>query len=95
MTRRKRIKKTQKEIDIENQIKILKQQLKIERSKRKSRFKYQNQFQSQNQPIIRNDPRDDISAEIPGIIESGKPIYEEISNTPRNNFHNVILRYKV
>ena len=30
MTRQKRIKKTKKEIDIENQIKILKQQLAIE-----------------------------------------------------------------
>ena len=36
-----------------------------------------------------------ISAEIPGIIEEGKPEYEMISDTPRNNFHNVILRYKV
>ena len=41
MTRRKRIKKTKKEIDIENQIKILEQQLAIERSK------------SQNQTIIK------------------------------------------
>ena len=44
---------------------------------------------------MKNDYRDVISAEIPGIIEEGKPDYEKISDTPKNNFHNVILRYKV
>ena len=88
-------KKTKKEIDIENQIKILKQRLAIEKSKRQNQSQSQNQSQRQNQPIIRNDFRDVILAEIPGIRESGKPYYEMISDTPRNNFHNVILRYKV
>ena len=46
MTRQKRIKKTKKKIDIENQIKILKQQLKIEKSK------------SQNQSIIKKPARE-------------------------------------
>ena len=45
----KRIKKTQEEIAIENQINALRQRLAIVRSQR------QNQSQSQNQPIIRND----------------------------------------
>ena len=67
--RSKRIKKTQEEIAIENQINALRQRLAIVRSQR------------QNQPIIKN--------------ETGKPYYEMISDTPRNNFKNVILRYKV
>ena len=40
--------------------------------------------------MLKNDYRDEISAEIPGIIESGEPVYEEISDKPKNNFHNVI-----
>ena len=92
MTRRKRIKKTQEEIDIENQIKILNQQLVIERSKNQN----QSIIKKPAREILKNDYRDVISAEIPGnnrIREN--QIYEEISDTPRNNFQNVILRYKV
>ena len=89
MPQPKRTRKTQEEIAIENQIKALRQQLAIERSQRL------NQSQRQNQPTIRNDFRDVISAEIPGIEESGKPDYEIISDTPKNNFRDVILRYKV
>ena len=44
--------------------------------------------------ILKNDYRDVISAEIPEIIES-EPIYEENFDKPKNNFHDVILRYKV
>ena len=91
MIRRKRIKKTKKEIDIENQIKILKQQLAIERSKNQN----QSIIKKPAREILKNDYRDVISAEIPGIIEEGKPDYEKISDTPKNNFHDVILRYKV
>ena len=91
MTRRKRIKKTKKEIDIENQIKILEQQLAIERSKNQN----QSIIKKPAREILKNDYRDVISAEIPGIIEEGKPDYEKISDTLKNNFHDVILRYKV
>ena len=52
MTRRKRIKKTKKEIDIKNNIKILKQQLAIERSKS------QNQSKDKNQSIIKKPARE-------------------------------------
>ena len=97
MTRRKRIKKTKKEIDIENQKKILEQQLAIERSKSQNQSKDKNQsiIKKPAREILKNDYRDVISAEIPGIIEEGKPDYEKISDTPKNNFHDVILRYKV
>ena len=97
MTRRKRIKKTKKEIDIENQIKILEQQLAIERSKSQNQSKDKNQsiIKKPAREMLKNDYRDVISAEIPGIIEEGKPDYEKISDTPKNNFHDVILRYKV
>ena len=79
--RSKRIKKTQEEIAIENQINALRQRLAIVRSQRQNQPQNQNQPQRQNQPIIKN--------------ETGKPYYEMISDTPRNNFKNVILRYKV
>ena len=95
MIRRKRIKKTKKEIDIENQIKILEQQLAIERSKSQNQSQNQSIIKKPAREILKNDYRDVISAEIPGIIEEGKPDYEKISDTPRNNFHDVILRYKV
>ena len=107
MPRPKKTKKTQEEIAIENQIKALKQQLAIEKSKRQNRSQNQSQNQNRSQrqnqstvkkpakEIIKNDFRDVISAEIPGIEESGKPDYERISDTPRNNFHNASLRYKV
>ena len=60
MTRRKRIKKTKKEIDIENQIKILEQQLAIERSKSQNQSKDKNQsiIKKPAREILKNDYRD-------------------------------------
>ena len=69
----------------------MRQRLAIERSK----IQNQSTIKKPAREILKNDYRDVISAEIPGIIESGEPIYEEISDKPKNSFHNVILRYKV
>ena len=62
----------------------------IERSKRQN----QSTIKKPAREIFKNDYRDVISAEIPGIIEL-EPIYKEITDKPKNNFHDVILRYKV
>ena len=71
MPRPKRTRKIQEEIAIENQIKALKQRLAIEKSQRLN----QSTIEKPAKEIIKNDYRDVISAEIPGIEESGKPDY--------------------
>ena len=74
-----------------NQINALRQRLAIERSKRQN----QSTIKKPAREILKNDYRDVISSETSGITESGKPIYEEISDKPKNNLNNTILRYEV
>ena len=46
--------------------------------------------------ILKTDFRDAIPAEIEGIIEEGEPEFERNNKLDlENNFHNLILRYKV
>ena len=97
MPRQSKIKKSEEEINIENQIKALnkqkkalKEQLAIKKSKRQDQT-----IKRPAKEILKTDFRDAIPAEIEGIIEEGEPVFEEISVRLKNNFHDVILRYKV
>ena len=77
MPRPKRMKKTQEEIARKNQINALRQRLATERYKRQNQSTIK---KTSKRNTLKNDYRDAISAEMPGIIESGEPIYEEISD---------------
>ena len=97
MPRQSKNNKTQKQIDLENRMKALKEEEKaLKEQLAIEKLKTQNQtIKRPAKEILKTNFRDVIPAEIEGIIEEGEAEFEEIFVKLENNFHNIILRYKV